>query len=120
MDPARKDDVARFAAESGVDLALFAGWDGHELGLYRDSGGASRSLEVAQRIAREKALRGDWILDLGNRAFALPAAQGAVLKEKFDAAGVEYSSGSQAQAFLKRTRWAVTEYGDVLAELAKR
>lgn len=119
MSPDQKDDVIRLATEAGVSLALFDGWDGTELALYNDSAGVSRDLETAQRIAREKSVRGDWILDLGNRAFAVPSNQGATLKAGLDGAGVKYETGPQTVPFLKRTRWAVKEHADVLAELAK-
>jgi len=119
MSPAQKDDVIRLATDVGDSSALFDGWDGTELALYSDSTGLSRDLETAQQIAHEKSVRGGWILDLGNRAFAVPSNQGATLKAGLDGAGIAYDTGPQTVPFLKRTRWAVKEHADVLAELAK-
>jgi hypothetical protein len=60
------------------------------------------------------------VLDLGNRAFALPFTQGTGLQSKLDQAGINYETGSQSIPYLKRTRWAIDEHRDVLNELAKR
>lgn len=120
MNAALRNDVVRIAVEIGVASDLFDGWDGGELALYPDEGGRSASLDVALEIAREKARRGDWIVDIGNRAFALPKPQGIALRAKLDALGIGYETGPQAEPFLKRTRWAVREHAGVLAELAKR
>ena len=120
MDRSQRDVVIRLAVETGVSKDLFEGWDGTELALYTDRGGASASLEIAQAIAAEKAARRDWVLDLGNRAFALPEAQGLGLQAKLDQGGIPYESGPQGVPYLKRTRWAINEHRDVLDELAKR
>lgn len=63
---------------------------------------------------------GDWIVDIGNRAFAVPTTQGAAFGARLDEIGIPYETGPQAEPFLKRTRRVAREHGDILAELAKR
>jgi hypothetical protein len=120
MEPTERAEVIRIATQAGIPEDLFADWDGGELALYRDRSAGSASLAVAQRQLQEKAARGDWILDLGNRAVALPRNQGESLKHEFDRLGIAYDRLSQTNAYLKRTRWAVDQHHEVLDELAKR
>src|SRR5262245_18944045 len=119
MTASQRDEVIRLALQAGIAASLFEGWEGGELALYPDTGGASASLEVAESIARDKAARRDWIVDLGNRAFGLPSAQGELWKRRLDDARIAYETGPQTIPYLKRTKWAVKMHYDILAELAK-
>ena len=120
MDAAQKAAVIRLASDVGIPSELFSGWDGSELALYPDLIGTSRSPEIADRIAREKAARADWILDLGNRAVSLRKDQGTQLRLALDEAEIPYATGSQSLAYFKRIHRVSTENDHILRELSKR
>jgi len=120
MEPAHRDHVVALASEAGISVDLFNGWDGHELALYPNAGGLSASVEVAQQTARENARRGEWVVDLGNRAFAISSTQGTAFRAKLDEDHIVYETGPQTLPYLKRTRWAVKEHRTLIDELAKR
>jgi hypothetical protein len=75
---------------------------------------------LRERLRSGRVMQWSGRNDLGNRAFALPSAQGIALKAKLDEAGIHYETGPQSIPYLKRTRWALNEHRDVLRELAKR
>jgi hypothetical protein len=108
------------AKSVGIARELFAGWEGHELALYRDTVARSRSAEVGARVAREKAARQGWVLDLGLRAVALPCAQGEALQAKLDQAAVSYERGSVTDAYIRRVHRVTAAHPDILRKLAAR
>jgi len=116
----RIGSVIKIATEAGIPAELFSGWQGHELALYQDTGGRGATLEIARRESYEKAARGDWTLDLGNRAVRLPRDQGATLGRKLEEAGIPFATGSQGDAYIKRIHRVSTDHEDILRELAKR
>jgi STAS-like domain of unknown function (DUF4325) len=88
------DSLKQLLREAGIAEDILSRWDGTLLALYQNHGAVSASLEVAQRLARENAERGDWVLDLGHYATALSREVGQLLKEKFDRLGVTYQTRS--------------------------
>ena len=116
-------DVARIvelAAEAGIPSDVFSGWEGHELGLYRDDQARATSVELATAIAREKGRRQDWILDLGHRAVALSKSEGTALAGKLDDAKIPYARTDVQDAYYRRIRRVADDHDEVLRELAKR
>ncbi len=120
MDGSAIADVVRLALESGVSEDVFSGWAGGELALYQDTVGRSSSPDVAARIATEKAGRRDWVLDLGHRAVVLPRAQGELLQNKLEQAGISYSTGDLGDVYLRRVERVARDHEAILRELAKR
>ncbi|HEX4516483.1 MAG TPA: hypothetical protein VH054_23210 [Polyangiaceae bacterium] len=117
MDQSQRDAVVQVAAEIGISANLFDGWDGRELALYPDLEAHSRSNAPS---LREKVALGDWIVDLGNRAFSVTRSIGERLQAALDSRDIPYATGSQGEPFLKRSRRALVDYADVFSELGKR
>jgi len=100
---------------------LFEGWEGHELALYADfGGGRGTSLEIAERINREKAAARLWVLDLGNRAVSLPDSQGGAFQRKLEQNGIPYSTGPLDDVYFRRIERVTRDHEELLRELANR
>src|SRR5262252_3840320 len=112
------DEVIQIAVAAGISADLFHGWDGTELALYQDVIGTSAEPEIARRMAEEKSARGDWTLDLGIRAVAVPRAQGEILTARLDAAGIRYEKRSVGDEYMRRVHGVADTHVDVLRELA--
>ena len=119
MSPDRIASVIKIATESGIPAELFSGWQGYEFALYQDTGGRGGTLEIAQRQSDEKAARGDWTLDLGNRAVGIPRDQGVAFRQRLEEAGIQFATGSQGAAYVKRIHQVSTANVDIIRELAK-
>jgi hypothetical protein len=112
--------VKELALQIGIDTNLFEGWDGHEIALYRVTGGSSHSYEVARQQMIENARVETWVLDLGNRSVGLPPQQARALKQKLADANITVQDGSLAQSYMARALRSAARHDDVLRELAKR